>query len=207
MFFRPPPSQADPAQLMAYFRSQGWTEEQAAGILANFKGESNFNAAAVGDRGASAGLGQWRGARRDAFRSIYGHDVSQGTPIEQAQFTQWELTHTEKAAGDALRATSNRADAARVVSRRYERPGTTEADRAMNANLRAQYAMDPALLAPRPPFSPARQPVAQNDNSSQTHIGEITINTQATDANGIARSIGPALQRRGLVAQANTGLS
>jgi hypothetical protein len=38
-------------------------------------------------------------------------------------------------------------------------------------------------------------------------IDETVINTQATDANGIASTIAPALQRKGVVAQANSGLS
>jgi hypothetical protein len=52
------------------------------------------------------------------------------------------------------------------------------------------------------------QAMAQNDNSSETHIGSITIHTQATDARGIAATIDPAIRRRqGFVTQANSGLS
>jgi hypothetical protein len=50
---------ADPVKnAMEYFQSQGWTKEQAAGLAANFKRESNFNAAAVGDNGKAYGIGQ-----------------------------------------------------------------------------------------------------------------------------------------------------
>ncbi len=43
--------------------------------------------------------------------------------------------------------------------------------------------------------------------TSTTHIGQITINTQATDAAGIAGSIWPELNRQGMsfAAQANSG--
>lgn len=40
---------------------------------------------------------------------------------------------------------------------------------------------------------------------SETKIGTIIVNTQATDANGIAASIGPAIQRNGLAAQSQAG--
>jgi hypothetical protein len=128
---------ADPNQLRSYFKSQGWSDPQIAGILGNYQGESGMDAANVGDQGASAGLGMWRGQRRGAFRLMFGHDVSEGTPLEQAKFTQWELTHTEKDAGDHLRATTSAREAGAVFSREYERPK----DVGMNAALRGQYAV------------------------------------------------------------------
>lgn len=49
-----------------------------------------------------------------------------------------------------------------------------------------------------------------NNITSTAHVGNITINTQATDANGIARSISPALRNEfgtnNLVMAANTGV-
>ena len=42
---------------------------------------------------------------------------------------------------------------------------------------------------------------------TDTHIGQIVIHTQATDAKGIGRDIRAELGRFGFVAQANTGLS
>lgn len=70
-------------------------------------------------------------------------------------------------------------------------------------------ALDPAVVArARPPVPPvAPQQMASADTANTTTIGAITINTQATDANGIARGIGPAIRRRTLVAQATTGLA
>ena len=47
-----------------------------------------------------------------------------------------------------------------------------------------------------------------NDNSSVSHInGPITVNTQATDAKGIARDIGVEVSRRSMVTHINTGLA
>ncbi len=44
-------------------------------------------------------------------------------------------------------------------------------------------------------------------SSNQTTIGTINVNTKATDAKGVAASLPTAIKRRGLTAQANTGLS
>lgn len=127
---------ADEGWLHDYFRKKGYSEIATAGILANYQGESGMNAGAVGDMGASAGLGQWRDGRRLEFQAKYGHDVSLGTPAEQAEFTDWELNHTEKAAGDALRRAKSAREAGEIVSTQYERPQ----DVGMNAALRGQYA-------------------------------------------------------------------
>lgn len=150
---------ADPAQLRGYFRSQRWTDPQIAGILGNYQGESAMNAGAVGDMGASAGLGQWRDGRRQSFRLMFGHDVSKGTPMEQAQFTQWELTHTEKTAGDHLRATTSAREAGSVFSRDYERPKDVE----MNAALRGQYAVQ--FLPKGTPLAPLGRPQSPPDGA------------------------------------------
>jgi len=45
-----------------------------------------------------------------------------------------------------------------------------------------------------------------SSNSSTTNIGVITVNTQATDANGVARGISSAIEKYAYVPQANTGL-
>jgi hypothetical protein len=52
--------------------------------------------------------------------------------------------------------------------------------------------------------------VSHNDNrqtSNEAHIGEVKVVTQATDAEGIARSIKPALQRYLFAMQGNFSLA
>jgi hypothetical protein len=46
-----------------------------------------------------------------------------------------------------------------------------------------------------------------NTNSSETHIGQVVVNTQATDAKGTANALVETFRRQGLIAQANTGMS
>jgi hypothetical protein len=90
-----------------FFRSQGWTEAQVAGILAYQKSESGYKPNAFNPAGGNygaQGISQWRGARVEQFQNLFGHSIMQSTLAEQLAFTQWELTHTEKSAGDRLRA-------------------------------------------------------------------------------------------------------
>ena len=57
--------------------------------------------------------------------------------------------------------------------------------------------------------SAGRAGISGNTSTSTTEVkvGTITVQTQATDATGIAKSIGGAVSKHGFVSQANTGLS
>ncbi|MGI4955958.1 MAG: hypothetical protein ACRYGM_29465, partial [Janthinobacterium lividum] len=46
-----------------------------------------------------------------------------------------------------------------------------------------------------------------NDNSTAVNIQQITVNTKATDARGVAQGMRQAMQRYGFTAQANSGLA
>lgn len=66
------------------------------------------------------------------------------------------------------------------------------------------YAGSPMLGLNR---GPMRLSGISNTSSSEVHIGQVVVNTQATDARGIAGSIGRELRSSGyLVGQANTGM-
>jgi hypothetical protein len=109
-------------EAMRYFQSQGWTEAQAAGIVANLQAESNLNPHIVGDGGAAYGLGQWHSDRQANFERFTGHSIRNSTFAEQLKFVQWELTHTESGAGRALKGADSAAEAAATFCRLYERP-------------------------------------------------------------------------------------
>ena len=59
-------------EAMQYFMSQGWTKEQAAGIVGNIQKESMFNYKALGDNGKAFGLAQWHPDRQANFKKAYG---------------------------------------------------------------------------------------------------------------------------------------
>lgn len=187
-------------QIQKYFESQGWTPAQAAGIASNIHSESGGKINATGDNGTAYGLGQWHPDRQANFKKLFNKDIKTSTLAEQLAFMQWELTNTEKGAGDALRNTTTAADAGAVISRKYERP----ADAVGEASRRGAYA---ATLAGVPGASSAAASPSSSPGGSPTSItiGKIEVHTQATDAPAIAADIGHSLNYL-LTSQANTGL-
>ncbi|HEY8355730.1 MAG TPA: phage tail tip lysozyme, partial [Methylophilaceae bacterium] len=114
---------------MRFFMGMGWTKEQAAGIVANLKHESNLDPHAVGDGGKAYGVAQWHPDRQKNFEKWAGKSIYDSTAEEQMRFVHYELTQgAEKRAGDLLRATNNARQAGEIVSRYYERPAAADAE-------------------------------------------------------------------------------
>jgi hypothetical protein len=109
-------------QAYAFYVSQGWSPEQAIGIVGNLLHESNFNTSATRDSEEeySQGIAQWNGARLKALKNRYGKNWTDFR--NQLEFVDWELKNTEKAAGDKLKTANGVWEAGRVVSDYYERP-------------------------------------------------------------------------------------
>ena len=194
-------SDKDIARLM----NLGWSREQVIGIIANVHKESSGNDKATGDHGHAYGLGQWHEPRQADFARIFGHDIRSSTHEEQIDFINWELRHSEGRAGQALMGAKNAAEAAAIISKLYERPADRGgADSMARANFAAAMAgglpYDPGLMMATPGVT------RSSSSSSEVNIGQITVQTRATDAQGIARDIGPAVQRYTFATQANQGL-
>lgn len=92
-------------------------------------------------------------------------------------------------------------EAARAYIHGYMRPGAGEGGDMRRAGA-ALSAMGSGLAASRNGSNVTRN----NTSSVQQHIGKVEVHTAATDADGIARSITPALKRQ-FVPQFNTGLT
>ena len=108
---------------MDYFTQQGWSKEQAAGLVANLQAESgqNLNISAVGDAGKAYGIAQWHGDRQKHFQKAMGRPIKGSSLEDQLKFVQWELTNTEKRAGTRLKAAESAAEAAAIIDQFYER--------------------------------------------------------------------------------------
>lgn len=197
--------------------AKGWTRAQAAGIVANLKQESNFNPGAIGDGGKAYGIAQWHPDRQAEFKRWSGKDIRGSSFEEQLAFLDWEMREgREKRAGDRLKQATSAAEAGAVVSKYYERPADTAREMSNRARMAQQY--DAAEQARAAQYAAANADTARtagagrgfvnqtNTSTSDVQIGSITVNTQATDAQGIAQEIGPAIKKTGLVTQANTGL-
>lgn len=189
---------------MAYFMARGWSEPQAAGIVANLKRESAFDAQAVGDNGKAYGIAQWHPDRQETFKKQFGKDITKSSFDEQMAFVDWELRNSEAKAGRLLKMQIDKRGAGAAVSRYYERPGVTEEDRAREAQERARMADAISLNAGASLTAGTR--AFTNNMASTVNIGSLTVQTQATDAEGIAKDFGPALERQGVGVNADRGV-
>lgn len=188
-----------------YFMSQGWTREQAIGIAANLQHESNFDVRAIGDSGKAYGIAQWHPDRQREFKRVFDKDIRDSTFEEQLAFVQHELTTTEQAAGKRLRAAKTAREAGAAVSRYYERPLKTDAEAAARGATAQSIAGDyAAYTASATPSAGGAASTTNNNRTVTANIGEINVQTQATDAQGIAADIGAAMNDT-LVSQANYG--
>jgi len=128
---------------MEYLQEQGWTPEQAAGIVGNLQAESgsNMDTKAVGDGGQAKGIAQWHPPRQKEFERLFGKPVEEGTFEEQLAFVNWELNNTESKAGNAISKTTTAEEAAYVTDKMYERSAGLHTDRRMS-NANRLLAMD-----------------------------------------------------------------
>ena len=152
-----------------YLRELGWTNNQAAGLVGNFQQESgiNLNPSAVSPDGTSYGIAQWTAPRQNIFKQTYGKPI-QGTSLkEQLNFVNYELNNNEKAAGNALRATTTASEAALVVSNQYERPNAAFADNARRVAYANNVAPTPSILASNDTLSQSEQNKLDNQSSSE----------------------------------------
>jgi hypothetical protein len=111
-------------QAIEYFTSNGWTQAQAEGIVANLTAESNLKTNAVGDKKGEVyeayGIAQWHPDRQRMFEKVIGKPIKGSSLEDQLKFVNWELNNSHKAAGDALRQTKDARSAAVSVVQKYE---------------------------------------------------------------------------------------
>lgn len=136
-----------PSDAIDYFKSRGWSQEQAAGIVANLQSESGLKSHAVGDGGAAYGMGQWHPDRQANFKAVYGHDIRDSTPQEQLSFADWELNNTEKRAGDRLKQAKDAKEAGAIVSQFDERPADVQGEAMRRGALAQQLAGNSSTAA------------------------------------------------------------
>jgi hypothetical protein len=185
-------SSSDVSKITDFFEKHGWSHDQALGIAANIQAESSGNAQAVGDHGAAYGLGQWHSDRQAQFAKLFGHDIQHSTMDEQLQFYQWELKNSQAKAGQDLSGATSPGQAAAIVSSEFERPADREGEMKRRAMLATQYA---AMVGP----GATAKASSSGQTKVETSINTINVNTQATDANGIAKDMNKALQDNALL--------
>ena len=123
----------------------GWSPQAAAGIAANIGHESEFKTNALGDGGASMGLAQWNGGRRTALINYASKNGRRVDDLDtQLDFLHHEL-HTEyPSVASKLRDALSEADATRIFSQGYEKPGKPMMQSRLSWAQKAMKAIGPS---------------------------------------------------------------
>lgn len=173
---------------MSFWMSQGYSREQAAGIVANEMAESKGNPGARGDGGQAHGLYQWHPDRRRRILEATGIDVSTASAMDQRKAAAWEMKNEPIFNDETFRSITSPDQAAAYFSLKFERP----ADAAGEAFRRGQSALD---IASRTPLSTMGEGGANISRTTSVKVDKVEVNTQATDAQGIAQDVGSELER------------
>lgn len=173
----------------------GFSREQARGIDAGISAESGRNPNALNQSSGAFGIGQWLGPRKTELFRRYGRNP---TLDQQLEFLIWELKGGDQG-GAAVRNQSTAAGTLDAYIRKFMRP-------AAGAETMGDLRRGMAVLGGGAPVGLAASGGGGGAVSQTTSVGQVTIYTPATDADGIARDMRGALAKRGLVVQANTGL-
>lgn len=129
------------------FIDLGYPEHVANGLVGNIMQESGpgIDTGAVGDNGASIGMGQWQKGRRKDLEAFAKERGTSWKDLDtQILFLDNELKTKEKAAYDAVMKTETAEEAAVVLSKKYWRPGKPHNSRRVSyAKKMAEIAFDP----------------------------------------------------------------
>lgn len=169
---------------MSFWMSQGYTRAQAAGIVANEHHESGGDPMARGDGGKAHGLYQWHPDRRARIKAATGIDVSNASAADQRRAAAWEMKYEPIFDDDVFRQLQSPDQAAAYFSSKFERPADAFGQAMARGRTALGIANDNMLGAIG----------GGTSSNSSIKIDKIEVNTQATDANGIANDIGGALE-------------
>ncbi|MEN2711425.1 phage tail tip lysozyme [Sphingomonas sp. VL_57B] len=161
--------------------------ERARGIWAGIGAESGWDPNAKNPTSGAYGLGQWLGSRKKELFRRYGTNP---TAAQQMEYLIWELKGGDRGGSKVL--------------------GTTTADHALLAYITSF--MRPAAGAETTgDIARGRQYLygrgSASRSSGDVNIQTMTIQTQATDAQGIARDMHGALKARNIVTQTDAGVA
>lgn len=117
-------------EAMKFFINNGYTSEQASGIVGNLIAESGLNTQAEGDKGfkggSSYGIAQWRESRLKQFEKIFGKHVKDASFHEQLQFILWELQNTHQSANRGILNSNTVEGASSAFTTKFEVPANKE---------------------------------------------------------------------------------
>lgn len=186
--YQPPRARSRSSYIENYLQRSGLTAEQARGVAAALHAESQHNPNTVNPTSGAYGIGQWLGPRKRALFARYGRNPSLD---QQLAFLVSELQGGDRGGASVLRQGSAD-DTMRAAITSFFRP------QGANWERRADWLAD---------IRRGRAYLNRGAATTRITTGPITINTQATDARGIARDLHGELRKRSVVAQADGGVA
>lgn len=184
------PEQAAAAALNSY----GIPPVVVAGFLGNFRAEGGYTGA-QGDGGASGGIAQWQGPRRENFRAMMGKDPTEASVEEQMQYVKWELDNpTHPTVGmtvrqrDAILNASTPEEAARLIDQHYERSSGQHRGRRVSAAKEIFSAMGGGSSDRRDPGQSGEEFTPEVRRSFHNYVGNRINGTRISESN-LARMV------------------
>lgn len=161
------------------------TRDQAVGIVSSLKGENaTFDPSTVNSTG-HVGLAQHDRTRQKKFQEIFGKPMIQSSWKEQVDFMAIENETTEKGAFEKVKAAKTAEEASAAWTKYWERTDNMEKEIPRRQKL-IPYANG---VATTPNASTNKQV------SNTINVGGVTVNTNATNPQGIANAVTDTLQR------------
>lgn len=173
------------AYIESYLQRGGVSAPVARGTAAALFGESRFDPGAVNPQSGAFGIAQWLGPRKKALFARYG---SRPTLDQQLDFLLSELRGGDRGGASVLQQKTEVAALVAAVTH-FLRPQGRNWER--GEDWRRDIMRGRGYLS--------------RSQGTTINTGPITINTQATDARGVARDLHGELRKRALVAQADVG--
>lgn len=167
--------------------ARAYGKERADGIWAGIGAESGWNPSAVNKDSGAFGLGQWLGPRKRELFRRYGPNP---TAAQQIEFLMWELNGGDPG-GRSVLAQGTRQGALSAYVADFMRPGIGAA-----GDMRRGM----AILGGRPMPSGSGVPI-----TNTTSVGQIIV--YSPDPQKAGENVREAIGKRGLVVQANTGMT
>lgn len=169
---------------------QRYGAERAAGIVSGIKAEGG----SLGmSKNGAFGIGQWRGSRLKELKKRYGETP---TKQQQLEFLMWELEGGDWGGASVMSSKDSASALSNYIGGYgwgFMRPSTATDNSGRVGDMRRGTA---ALNA-----------IKGGNAGTSVNIQNMTINSRATDADGIARDINASIGRRVTINQVNGGLS
>lgn len=134
-----------PRQIVQLLTERGLNTAAAIGVVANIRGESNFNLSVVGDHGTSFGLCQWHNERGRKMKEMCGGGDAWKTNLSgQIDYLWYELNSSyKKSVLDPLMSVSNTEtgalEATDVFVRKFEIPADKDGASRRRQKFASEY--------------------------------------------------------------------